>query len=1236
MRNTGGDVDMKLECNQTSVSNETSENNMESSQGSASSQNLNTHHNGKVDPATNLGSASVPAKGEASSIEDIRERFTAIESKINLVDNLFGLQRLAKDAKDATEEDDFDYSSEDSDVNLNIYRFDTDLYYDIVYFMRRVRLSHERVQSYRNKRRNKKMVTVTTKYHLDKAGQKSARQISTTAFLKHEPATINWVDWDLFVVGKGVPEKSLMAPIDAVIGEPEPQLILSLSTRDVQNSNSTARGKFGGIRGPDRGASTEGPGQAPLPERVKIHSGALHSIFTQRLIHEAEFNIAHDGTMVFLRPFRVFIHHEKQLRGYLDELEKRFENWDGTGNPSTKDGDDVTTKDGPNEDRDEKINSPTTDGTGDEKTEKYDKEEKPEETKGLEGPNTEEKINEDEDESGANSVTALLHLRCLMKFIDDEIKPKLEYIESDRCRRILFHDLWHLFKPGNEVVNQSEKQAYRIIRVQIPRHKVEDPWLRWYRKPLSKEDEKEDEKEDGMPVTVHCAYIDFDGKQLGPVSVKFSIPSFGGLKDIKSLPIYPLRFAKDSNLRNSLVTRGKMLLNIAKFKPMYYMGFTLDTRDEIDSQVVVDFSEALADEQRRKWAPIIESLRTAPDERKDDLCRAACCLGQAVFEDEYIDSSLTEDFVKSLIPDASFRAPSLILSPRPLEEAKLGTEDEPTDEELVIMTYRAFGFVLRSRKWAQLDLNSLKYENTDARTSALNAFERLELPSGHREMVKSLVTQHFRDRQAAFAKDDQTDLVRGKGKGLILLLHGAPGVGKTTTAEGVAELFQKPLFQITCGDLGTTARDVEQELEKNFALASRWGCILLLDEADVFLSARERKDFERNGLVAVFLRVLEYYAGILFLTTNRIGDFDEAFASRIHMSLHYPELDELKTKKVFKLNLDLIQERFDRQGRKITYDASSIEDFAEQHFREHPYSRWNGRQIRNACQTALALAEFDAHGGKIQGEVDKSIVVALQLKHFRLVQTAYLDFGRYLGDIRGTQGDRRAIDYGFRAKSNTPYQTTPSRFSAAAATGMRDSRHSSSLSAEHNTNYNKHYPPPGGQASDPFQPLVSQDGTGGGGGGGGYGYGSGGGSNIGHQIYGQYSPQQGQMGPGGGGYDRYESPQGHGYTHPGNQPGQMDSRLYQQSNQQGQNWGGLGPGMNQGYPPAGQNPQGQYPQGQHRQGQPQYGYGNEQDGVGAQNLTMPRPDSTAHTHYSRHGPGSGPEGGGSGPGGLAS
>lgn len=214
-------------------------------------------------------------------------------------------------------------------------------------------------------------------------------------------------------------------------------------------------------------------------------------------------------------------------------------------------------------------------------------------------------------------------------------------------------------------------------------------------------------------------------------------------------------------------------------------------------------------------------------------CGAACCQGQVVINDEGVEAKLTEDFIKTLVPEQSLKAPSLLLAPRLLEEMQPGSENEPTDEELVVMTYRVFGFVLRSRKWAQLDMTFLRYENTSARTFALSAFEQLELPTGHREMVKSLVTQHFRDRQATFGRDEQTDLIKGKGKGLIILLHGAPGVGKTTTAEGVAELFQKPLFQITCGDLGNTARDVERELEKNFALASRWGCILLLDEADV-------------------------------------------------------------------------------------------------------------------------------------------------------------------------------------------------------------------------------------------------------------------------------------------------------------------------------------------------------------------------------------------------------------------
>jgi ATPase family associated with various cellular activities (AAA) len=84
-----------------------------------------------------------------------------------------------------------------------------------------------------------------------------------------------------------------------------------------------------------------------------------------------------------------------------------------------------------------------------------------------------------------------------------------------------------------------------------------------------------------------------------------------------------------------------------------------------------------------------------------------------------------------------------------------------------------------------------------------------------------------------------------------------------------------------------------------FRLAHRWRAVLLLDEADVYLERRVTQDVLRNALVSVFLRSLEYYKGIFFLTTNRVGDFDEAVCSRIHLFLKYHDLEERARRKVW-------------------------------------------------------------------------------------------------------------------------------------------------------------------------------------------------------------------------------------------------------------------------------------------------------------------------------------------------
>jgi len=154
------------------------------------------------------------------------------------------------------------------------------------------------------------------------------------------------------------------------------------------------------------------------------------------------------------------------------------------------------------------------------------------------------------------------------------------------------------------------------------------------------------------------------------------------------------------------------------------------------------------------------------------------------------------------------------------------------------------------------------------------AFRNLALDDETKELITALITNKIESEKS-------TDLMAGKGNGLIMLLHGGPGTGKTYTAEGVAELAEKPLYRVTCGDIGTNPIDVEKYLTKVLLLGKIWSCVVLLDEAEVFLQERNLEDLQRNALVSVFLRVLEYYDGTLILTSNRVATFDEDFNSRI-------------------------------------------------------------------------------------------------------------------------------------------------------------------------------------------------------------------------------------------------------------------------------------------------------------------------------------------------------------------
>ena len=79
---------------------------------------------------------------------------------------------------------------------------------------------------------------------------------------------------------------------------------------------------------------------------------------------------------------------------------------------------------------------------------------------------------------------------------------------------------------------------------------------------------------------------------------------------------------------------------------------------------------------------------------------------------------------------------------------------------------------------------------------------------------------------------------------------------------------------------------MENKLNEILEIAYAWDAIILLDEADIFMEKRASNDLVRNAMVSIFLRLLERYQGIMFLTTNRI----DAFKSRISISIEYKNM----------------------------------------------------------------------------------------------------------------------------------------------------------------------------------------------------------------------------------------------------------------------------------------------------------------------------------------------------------
>lgn len=167
--------------------------------------------------------------------------------------------------------------------------------------------------------------------------------------------------------------------------------------------------------------------------------------------------------------------------------------------------------------------------------------------------------------------------------------------------------------------------------------------------------------------------------------------------------------------------------------------------------------------------------------------------------------------------------------------------------------------------------------------------EKLVLPVSHKNLLDILVNN---------SNILRGDIINNKGNGTVVILEGPPGCGKTLTTEVYAELIEKPLYKVSSGQLGVDAKDMDKNLYNVLNRAARLGCILLIDECETFV--RKRNDnLMQNAIITTFLRRLEYFDGIMFLTSNKINDIDDAILSRCIAAIRYEPPTEENAKKIW-------------------------------------------------------------------------------------------------------------------------------------------------------------------------------------------------------------------------------------------------------------------------------------------------------------------------------------------------
>ncbi|KIN00164.1 hypothetical protein OIDMADRAFT_104143 [Oidiodendron maius Zn] len=420
------------------------------------------------------------------------------------------------------------------------------------------------------------------------------------------------------------------------------------------------------------------------------------------------------------------------------------------------------------------------------------------------------------------------HLVLLVTVLNEIFGDLMRTLSNLKKSRLISYPLAWTHFPHGSLVYSSASECARVCRVKSTQY--------------------ESDQHEGNRLALNCEEIAFDGKTFAWRPLRLLIPEFRGNQQVDSLPNFLFDFhLEKEKVERRLRERAVRVLEYQELCYKEYEGVALFTagckglRYNVSGRILIDHHG---------------------------------------YNKHHEGFQRLENNTAGNTSGSDGKEKSAYLEPLTKEQQKANKETMlAREQDLIFVTPILEGFALKNKVWLNFFVDDIKPINWND-----DAYDHLVYHEEQKDLVLSFVDNHKRLRHGVH------DVIIGKGQGLIVLLSGPPGTGKTLTAEAIADKTRRPLYYLQAEDLGTNPAVLGSKIKKVFEMATEWDAVILLDEADVFMAQRSPADITRNELVSIFLRELEYFQGIIFLTTNLYSTIDVAFRSRVHIHLLFDPL----------------------------------------------------------------------------------------------------------------------------------------------------------------------------------------------------------------------------------------------------------------------------------------------------------------------------------------------------------